>query len=160
MGDMVGIVRPSQIWPGERLTARMARLRNTLQQLEAAWNKGDIDKYGAGAKAFAGDVRDAWERAVEEELFRGVVMRFQRDVKAQHIRDVEVTAALTQEVYDGMTETSPYHHEPALAKPVSMPTIAELQGFFERLERFCDSLKKKQTGMTKASAPAAAGPAA
>ena len=87
-------------------------------------------------------------------------MRFQRDVKAQHIRDVEVTAALTQEVYDGMTETSPYHHEPALAKPVSTPTITELKGFFERLVRFCDGLKKKQTGMPKAQAPAAVGPAA
>ncbi|MEA2360037.1 MAG: hypothetical protein QOI62_3297 [Solirubrobacteraceae bacterium] len=160
MGDRVGIVRPSQIWPGERLKARMARLRNDLQQLEAAWNKGEIDKYEGGAKAFAGDVRDAWERAVEEELFRGVVMRFQRDVKAQHIRDVEVTASLTQEVYDGMTETSPYHHEPALAKPVSTPTIAELKGFFERLERFCDSFKKKQAGASKAQTPAATGPAA
>jgi hypothetical protein len=78
-------------------------------------NEGRLHPW-PGAKAFAGDVRDAWERAVEEELFRGVVMRFQRDVKAQHIRDVEVTAALTQEVYDGMTETSPYHHEPAVSK--------------------------------------------
>ena len=87
-------------------------------------------------------------------------MRFQRDVKAQHIRDVEVTASLTEEVYDGMTETSPYHHEPALAKPVSTPTIAELKGFFKRLERFCDSLKTKQAGASKAQASAAAGPAA
>lgn len=160
MGDKVGIVRPSQVWPGESLKARMARLRSTLQQLEAAWNKGEIDKYEAGAKAFAGDVRDAWERAVEEKLFRKVVMRFQRDVKAQHIRDVEVTAALTQEVYDGMTETSPYHHEPALAKPVGTPSIAELKSFFERLERFCDSLKKKQVGTPKAQASATTDPAA
>jgi hypothetical protein len=43
---------------------------------------------------------------------------------------------------------------------VSTPTIAELKGFFERLERFCDSLKKKQTAITKAQAPATAGPAA
>jgi hypothetical protein len=43
---------------------------------------------------------------------------------------------------------------------VSTPTIAELKGFFVRLERFCDSLKKEQTGITKAEAPAAPGPAA
>lgn len=142
MGEKVGIVRPHQVWPGETLRARLRRLGHTLQQLEAMWNKNEVEEYEPVAKTFASDIREAWERAVEEELFRGVVMRFQRDVKAQHIRDVKVTAAQTQEVFEGMTETSPFHHLASLAKPVPMPSLDELKAFLDRLERFCQSSKK------------------
>lgn len=145
MGDKVGIVRPSQAWPGETLKARLARLRDELQTLEAHSRRGEIDAYEASATAFAGDVRAAWERAIEEELFGGVVMRFQRDVKVLRLRKVVVTAELTSEVLDAMDETSPYHHDPALAKPVPTPSAAELRRFLERLEDFCARLKKKKT---------------
>jgi cytochrome c oxidase assembly protein Cox11 len=80
-------------------------------------------------------------------------MRFQRDVKAFQIRDVEVTAAQTQEVYEGMTETSAFHHEPSLAKPVPTPTPEQLNAFFARLESFCQHQKK-----TAPAKQAAAGP--
>lgn len=137
MGDKVGIVRPDEVWPGERLKARLKRLRNTLEQLEGKFRNGDLD-YEVGAKLFACDIREAWERAIEEELFQGVVMRFQRDVKTLKIRDVEVTTAQTREIYEGMTETSPFHHEPALAKPVPKPTPEQLRAFFARIESFCE----------------------
>jgi hypothetical protein len=58
-------------------------LRLALQELEAVDRKGDVDRYEVDAKVLAGDLREAWERAVEELLFRGVVMRFQRDVSAR-----------------------------------------------------------------------------
>ncbi len=145
IGDRVGIVRPNQAWPGETLKARLGRLRAALQELEAHARRGEIDEYEVGAKTFAGDVREAWERAIEEELFRGVVMRFQRDVKALKIRDVVVTPELTGEVLEAMDETSPYHHDPALAKPVPTPSPEDLRRFLERLEVFCGTLKKRKS---------------
>jgi energy-coupling factor transporter ATP-binding protein EcfA2 len=141
LGDRAGIVRSGRSWPGERLKERLGRLRSTLQELEALHRKGDVDRYEEGAKQFAGDVRETWERAIEEGLFKGVVMRFQRDVKALKIKEVEVTAAQTQEIYDGMTETSPYHHQASLAKPVPTPTPEDLKRFLERLDRFVTGLK-------------------
>lgn len=142
-GDKVGIVRTGMPWPGEKLKPRLGRLRQTLQTLEAYSTKGEFDKYELAAKTFASDLRETWERAVEEELFKGVVMRFQRDVKTTHIRDLNITTALTEEVFDGMTETSPYHHAAALAKPVPLPTIDQLRKFFDRLEKFCEAVKQK-----------------
>ena len=87
---------------------------------------------------------------MEEGLFKKVVMRFQRDVKALHIRDVVVTSDLTKEIFDGMTETSPYHHSSALAKPTPTPSIEDLRRFLARLEQFCTAVKQKPV-----SAPAA-----
>lgn len=155
MGDRVGIVRTkNQAWPGEPIKSRIGRLRLALQELEAVDRKGDIDRYEVDAKVLAGDLREAWERAVEELLFRGVVMRFQRDVSARKIRDVVVTADLTREVYEGMTETSPFHHEASLAKPIPTPTIDELKSFFGRLESFCGALRAKPAAAKKAVAEA------
>jgi hypothetical protein len=142
LGDSVGIVRGNQSWPGEPLKTRLGRLRATLQNLEAHARKAEIDEYEAGAKTLAGDIREAWECAIEEELFRGVVMRFQRDVKVLKIRKVLVTPDLTAEVIAGMDETSPYHHRAALAKPVPTPSVEDLRRFLGRLETFCEAVKK------------------
>ncbi|MGH3118965.1 MAG: AAA family ATPase, partial [Gaiellales bacterium] len=153
MGESVGIVRPHQPWPGETLKVRLGRLRAALQELEAQERKSEIDQYERGAKSLAGDIREAWERAIEEELFRGVVMRFQRDVRALKIRDVVVTEEATAEVLDAMNEVSAYHHEAALAKPVPTPSSQQLRGFLERLETFRDGLKKRKKEKEKQTAP-------
>jgi hypothetical protein len=152
LGDRTGIVRSGKSWPGEKLGDRLARLREVLRTLEVLSQRGNIDEYEPAAKTFAGDVRDTWERAVEEGLFKKVVMRFQRDVKALHIQDVIVTPDLTRQVFDGMTETSPYHHSSALAKPTPIPTIEDLRKFFARLEQFCTAAKQKPGSVTTANA--------
>ena len=152
LGDRTGIVRAGKSWPGEKLGDRLARLREVLKTLEVLSQRGSIDEYEPAAKTFAGDVRDTWERAVEEGLFKKVVMRFQRDVKALRIQDVIVTPDLTRQVFDGMTETSPYHHSSALAKPTPIPTIEDLRKFFARLEQFCTAAKQKPGSVTTENA--------
>jgi ABC-type transport system involved in cytochrome c biogenesis ATPase subunit len=157
LGERAGIVRTGKSWPGERLGDRLVHLRETLKTLETFSQQGDIEAYEPAAKAFAGDLRETWERAVEEGLFKKVVMRFQRDVKALHIRDVAVTPDLTKEVFDGMTETSPYHHSSALAKPTPTPSIEDLRKFFARLEAFCKDVKQKQGSAAKEKGTAQGG---
>ncbi|MDQ2984374.1 MAG: AAA family ATPase [Actinomycetota bacterium] len=149
LGERAGIVRTGKSWPGEKLGDRLVHLRETLKTLETLSQQGNIEAYEPAAKAFAGDLRETWERAVEEGLFKKVVMRFQRDVKALHIKDVAVTADLTKEVFDGMTETSPYHHSSALAKPTPTPSIEDLRKFFARVEEFCKVVKQKQGSAAK-----------
>lgn len=75
LGDKVGVVRRDQSWPGEPLKVRIGRLRDGLQTVGALERKGDEDEYEARAKNLAGDIREAWECAIEEDLFCGVVLR-------------------------------------------------------------------------------------
>jgi hypothetical protein len=58
-----------------------------------------------------------------------------------------------------MTETSPYHHEAPLGKPVATPSIDELKGYLKRLETFCAGFKQKAgeaKGAVKAATPGSA----
>jgi len=152
LGERTGIVRNQKAWPGEGIKGRIGMLKNDLQRIEALERTGDIDAYDREARLFAADVRVAWEHAVEEQLFGGVVMRFQRDVKAQHIRDIVITPALTKEAFDGMTETSPFHHAETMEAPAQTPTTAELRAFLARLEGFAALVKAEQKGATLAPA--------
>lgn len=146
LGGRTGIVRNSRAWPGEGIKGRIGMLRNDLQRIEALERSGNIDAYEREARSFAADVRVAWEHAVEEQLFGGVVMRFQRDVKTLNIRQITVTPSLTKEVFDGMTETNPFHHAETMEAPAQTPTVAELRGFFSRLEAFAALVKAAQDG--------------
>lgn len=74
---------------------------------------------------------------------------FQRDLKVLKIPDVVVTSHLTAEVVAGLNETSPYHHRPALAKPVPTPSVDELREFLARLENFCGALKQQKKGLAE-----------
>ena len=139
-----GIVRKGKPWPGDKLATRLGYLREMLSKLKTYSQQGDIDAYEPMAKAFASELRVTWECAVEEGLFKKVVMRFQRDVHASHIQDVIVTPALTKEVFEGMTETNPYHHSSPLAKPTPTPSFEDLHRFFTRLEQFSETVKQKR----------------
>jgi hypothetical protein len=106
-----------QEWNGEP--------RATTQ--EEQWNR---------VNNFYNDLRTAWERAVEERLFRGVVERFRRDIKTLSLREVQVTPELKNAIKSGMERASFFVHDAPSAGGVPLPDRDRLQEDLELLVNF------------------------
>jgi energy-coupling factor transporter ATP-binding protein EcfA2 len=88
------------------------------------------------AADFYRDMRTTWERGVEERLFRGVVTRFQREVKTLSLPQVVITDELKRAVDDGMTKCSQFLHDAAEGTATTVPNRAELAADFDPLAQF------------------------
>ena len=104
-------------------------------------------------------LRIAWERAVEEVLFRGVVVRFRKGISTQLLAGVVVDDADYSVIEAAMTKCSNYAHDQALLGGTAIPEPDELLADINGLEDWrtgvvkrSDEVRKKRT--TSASAKA------
>jgi len=134
--DRSGVASPDLPWVAQNVAKRIKYLRNELQALAALERKGDQDTYGRAVKAWFELLREAWERAVEEKLFGGVVSRFNPGVQTLKLKDVEVTKEMTAEVEAGMTAASAWTHDQAPAINRPPPSLPELDKALKALEVF------------------------
>ena len=86
--------------------------------------------------AFYSDLRTAWERAVEERLLKGVVQRFQRSVKTQSLRNVQITPELVGQIEEGMTRASFFMHDEAPGGTTPLPTRSVVSAHLQLLIDF------------------------
>jgi DNA repair exonuclease SbcCD ATPase subunit len=136
VGAASGIAAKELPWVAQNMKARIGYLKNEQQRLTALERKGDLEAYRRDAKVWFELLREAWERAVEEKLFRGVVGRFQPGIETLRLKNVEVTAEMTAAVERGMTDASLWTHDqaPALGRPP--PTAADIAAAIGGLEAF------------------------
>ena len=112
-GGTPGIISPTLPWIAQNVKARIGTLKDRLVRLKKVENGGNTDEYFFEAKGWYILLREAWERAVEERLFKGVVERFSIGVQTQKLKKVVVTEALLAEIEKGMTESSNWLHDAA-----------------------------------------------
>ena len=79
-GNSVGIIKPDLPWIAQKVTARIGFLRNELVKLKKLEKEGDEDQYNMQVKGWYGFLREAWERSIEERLFKGAIERFSGEV--------------------------------------------------------------------------------
>ena len=72
-GGSPGIISPELPWIVQPVNKRVKTLRDRLVKLKKTEQKASEDEYLFAAKAWYGLLREAWERVVEERLFKGVV---------------------------------------------------------------------------------------
>ena len=142
VGANAGIASKDLPWLAMNVAKRIGHLKNELQRLGALERK-DAEAYRQHVKTWFVLLREAWERAVEEKLFNGVVGRLQPGIKTLSLADVSVTPERTSAVERGMTLASKWAHDqaPALNRPP--PKAAELQAAVAELEAFVALFKKK-----------------
>jgi len=76
-------------WQAKKVTARLGELERKLAALrQVPVSSGDA--YREKVKDFYSDLRETWERLVEELLLNGVVGRFQLQVKTQSLNGARV----------------------------------------------------------------------
>lgn len=139
-GDKVGLIKPELPWIALDVKKKVGYLKNELPGLKKA-ESGDQDEYRNKVKLWYMLLREAWERAVEERLFKGVVQRFNKSIQTQRLDAVDINPTLIKEVNDGMSESSKWLHDMAAGVNPAVPKNAKLEAELKSLEDFINKCK-------------------
>lgn len=129
----VGLPVDGAPWRGMSVEERIRDLRQRLDGVRALYAAGDPLAYEAAARDWYGLLREAWERAVEDTLFGGALLRYRHDVQTRRLVDKRiwlVERADITELDRGMTKSSAWmrgHDQPqAVNEPMPAPDELDL----------------------------------
>lgn len=135
-GDISGVINPDLPWIAQPVKKRIGTLKDRLVRLKKVEKEGDEDEYLFAAKSWYGLLREAWERAVEERLFKGVVERFSIGVQTLRLKKIVVSPELVAEIEHGMTESSNWLHDAAAGLNPEPPDTNKAEADLNDLEMF------------------------
>jgi len=136
LGSEVGRVDDHPPFKAMKLRQRVGVLDQEVAQWNSQPGPRDFDEAWRRICDFYSRLRISWERAVEERLFRGVVQRFQREVKTRALGEVNVTPELVAAVEEGMTRCSQFVHDEPLAASTALPGRTDLGADLAKLQEF------------------------
>ncbi|MDD4607167.1 MAG: AAA family ATPase [Patescibacteria group bacterium] len=142
-----GISSKNPPWDALSTKNRIKILKEYLQQLEEAKNTETEEIYKEKSKVFYGQLREAWERCIEEVVLNESVQRFGRSIQTKRLEKV---VDLTEEDYkiieDNMEECSTYltGHDSAGELIEEAPTIEETKNDLAALEIFTKTIHKRR----------------
>lgn len=136
-GDSFGIVTENdQPWIAKKVTRRIEALRERLNAISANVNR-DIDDYRRLAKDYYTDLREAWERLVEEVLLGSVVERFSSAVRTQSLKEVIVEDTDYQTIYAAMKRVSEFsRHDMAAGRHLPTPDSNDMRHDLDTIHEF------------------------
>jgi hypothetical protein len=123
---------------------RVKSLRQMHDAAAKAHNAGDNDEAKRLTRDAYYNLRLAWERGVEEVLFHGVVTRFDEGISTKKLNSVMVEDSDYTQIDAGMTKSSKFAHDPALAAHLPTPHPAELIADIEALEAWRKSVETRK----------------
>jgi len=115
-------------WTAKNVKKRIGFLKQELQSMKSKEKNLDDDMYFLEVKKWYSLLRESWERAVEELMLAGVVLRFEPGIKTQELRKVKINDHLIQMVTEGMTKSSTMVHDESPAIGRMIPSLEEMQG--------------------------------
>ena len=136
IGGTPGIISPDLPWIAQNVNARIGTLKDRLVRLKKVERDCSAEEYLYAAKSWYNLLREAWERAVEERLFKGVVERFLLGVQTQKLKKVIVTNELILEIEKGMMESSNWLHDAAAGLNPPAPDTTKAESDLKYFEDF------------------------
>ncbi|MEX6505890.1 hypothetical protein [Jiella sp. M17.18] len=135
------------------LNARIETLRMRAKELKAVIDL-DTDEYRRQAKDFYSDLRESWERAVEEVVFAKTVVRFVRDVMTGRLKEVTVTDEDYRTIFFAMKRASERSgHDMSAGRDIPQPSPNEMEADLKVLDDFRIELgKRRKAASAKRSA--------
>lgn len=132
-------------WIAQPVTRRVETLRVRLKGFDGVTDF-TTDAWRRSAKDFYTDLRETWERLVEEVLLGKVVERFNSDVKTQSLRMVVVEDEDHKQVYWAMKRVSERSgHDMAAGKAIPVPTPGEMKSDLDVIDTYrIDTSKRKK----------------
>jgi energy-coupling factor transporter ATP-binding protein EcfA2 len=131
-----GVISESDPWVMLPVTLRITRLRDRLKEL-AIIADFNTEEWRAKAKDFYTDLRETWERLVEEVLLGKVVERFNTDVRTQSLKGVVVADADYKIVFWAMKKASERSgHDMAMGRAAPVPTPTDMKDDLNEIEAF------------------------
>lgn len=134
-------------WIAKKVTKRIDVLRARLRAIPAGMNRGS-DEFRRIAKDFYTDLRETWERLVEEVLLNGVVERFSSGVKTQSLKEVLVEDADYQRIFANMKRVSEISgHDMAAGRQIPVPDLAEMQRDLDAIDAYRTELQRRRNDL-------------
>ena len=144
-----GIADSELPFEGKNTSARLGALRNQHQMIAKLHKNGEEQEHKRQTIEAYVRLRMTWERAVEEVLFRQVVLRFRKGVETQRLAEVLVEDGDYAQVSAGMAKCSNYPHDKAMEGGVAVPDPDELLADIETLETWRILIEKKSKETAK-----------
>lgn len=136
-------------WQAKPVKQRIDALTKKLGQIKKA-DGASGDGQRAAVKDLYTDLRETWERLVEELLFNKTVTRFQLGVKTQSINGVEVTDDDYKRVFYGMKRASVFSgHDRAQGAQSALPRHDEMQKDIDSIKTYSDELAARRSKLEK-----------
>ncbi len=136
-------------WEAKTTNKRIDLLRKKIKELDAIVDK-DGDAYRQGVEGFFTDLRETWERLVEEVLLSKVVERYGSDVKTQSLKGVVVDDADYKIIFWAMKRVSERSgHDMAAAKNTPVPKIEDLKKEVTELDKYRIKLRERSKAAEK-----------
>lgn len=107
-----GVVRESLPFDTMKTGRRIDFLEKRINPIKTKFENNEED-YKSETESFYKDLRRTWERAIEETLLNGIVIRYRRDVKPGNVNGIFIKDADKQLIADNMHTCSKYMHDPA-----------------------------------------------
>jgi hypothetical protein len=129
--------------------ARVGELRDLQVQVAKLCNSGDEPEHRKQTIDAYRQLRLAWERAVEEILFRNVVIRFRKGISTQPLIGVVVEDSDYAIIENEMTKCSNYAHDQALLGGTAIPDPDDLLADINTLETWRAMVDKRSEAIRK-----------
>jgi energy-coupling factor transporter ATP-binding protein EcfA2 len=131
-------------WIIQAVSRRITTLRDRLKSFQGL-DDFEGDKWRRLAKDFYTDLRETWERLVEEILLGKVVERFTSDVKTQSLKAVVIDDTDYKQVYWAMKRVSERSgHDMAFGKAIPTPTLSDLKADLDAIDQYRITTKQRQ----------------
>ncbi|WP_442772610.1 AAA family ATPase [Paenirhodobacter enshiensis] len=139
-----GVIREnSEPWVAD-LNARIETLRKRTKELKSVTDF-DTDEYRRRVKDFYSDLRESWERAVEEAVFAKTVVRFVPDVMTGRLKEVTVTDEDYRTIFFAMKRASERSgHDMAEGRDIPQPSPDDMEADLKVLDDFKIELGKRR----------------
>lgn len=131
------VAEDSDPWIARPLTSRIEVLRATAKALGSSVSDFEGDEYRRLAKDFYSDLRESWERAVEEIVLYKTVERFVPDVMTKRLVRVVVEDDDYKTIFFAMKRASERSgHDMPAARALPVPKPDEMLADVEALDQF------------------------
>ena len=142
-----GVCAEELPWVALKVRSRIRHLNTLFQDAEKLHRQRHQDAYEQRAVEIYGFLREAWERALEEELLGGVVERFRATVQTRQVASLaDITREDCKAVSSAMTKCSRWlrGHDDAPAARAEVPEPAELRKDIDKLDKFLVDIRKRR----------------
>lgn len=143
-GKGFGLIKAGEEpWIAAEVVSRIKILRERLLKFKDRTDTG-TDTYRLETASFYTDLRETWERLVEELLLGKVVERFTSDVKTMRLKLVTVTDEDYGKVFWAMKNASERSgHDMAAGRAMPVPTHDDMKAAVDEIEAFRTKIRDR-----------------
>ncbi len=145
-GSAVGHCSEGLPWVGMNVSKRIGSLKNDLVKAEKIFKSNDRTTYNAMARQLYGQLRETWERAIEEVLFGDAIQRLRLSVETKKLKVVDIQPGDYDRIEKGMGKASAEligHDQPA-AMNTPAPQPEELKTDILDLEEWVKGVRQRR----------------